>query len=196
MIARLGELGRRLWYLLNRSRFERELREEMAAHRAIASASGSAGPRFGNELRLREEAADEWGWTWLDRLAQDVRFGARLLRRSPAFAATAILVLALGIGVNLAAFEVFEAVALSWLPVRSPDALVNLSSRTATGHSTSFSYPEYEFYRSRASSLSSTFALVYGAIDLNGADTGAEFVNATYFSDLGAQPVAGRLFDR
>ena len=193
MIARLGEVGRRLWYLLNRSRFERELRAEMAAHREM---KGDAGPRFGNELRLREEAADEWGWTWLEHVKQDVRFGARLLRRSPAFGLTAVAVLALGIGVNLAAFEVFEAVALAWLPVRSPQTLVNLSSRTTQGHRTSFSYPEYEFYRSRTSSLANSFALVYGSVDLNGVPgTDAEFVNSAYFTDLGARPVAGRFFD-
>src|SRR6185312_2090234 len=107
----MGELWRRVWYLLNRSRLERELREEMEAHRAM---KGDAGPRFGNDLRLREEAADAWGWAWLERLLQDVRFGLRLLRRAPAFTFTAIGVLALGIGVNLAAFQVFDAVALSW----------------------------------------------------------------------------------
>ncbi len=195
MIARIAELGRRLWYLLNRSRLERELRDEMDAHRAMAGTSGEGGPRFGNALRLREEAADEWGWGWFDRLAQDVRFGARLLRRAPAFAATAIIVLALGIGVNLAAFQVFDAVALSWLPVRSPETLVNLSSRTTRGHSTSFSYPEFEFYRTRTSSLASAFGLASGAVELDGAEGAAAFVNASYFLDLGVQPVLGRLLD-
>jgi predicted permease len=193
MIARLGELGRRLWYFLNRSRFERELRDEMAEHRAMA---GERGARFGNELRLREEAADEWGWAWFDRLEQDVRFGARLLRRAPAFAITAIVVLALGIGVNLAAFQVFEAVALSWLPVRSPQTLVRMTDRHAQGRSTSFSYPAFAFYRAKATLLANTYALVYGAVDLNGVpSTAAEFVSASYFTDLGARPLAGRLFD-
>ena len=81
----MGELWRRLWYLLNRSRFERELRDEMAAHREMARLTNPAGPRFGNALRLREEARDEWGWAWLDRFTQDLRFGARLLWRTPAF---------------------------------------------------------------------------------------------------------------
>ena len=66
----IGELWRRLWYFLNRSRLERELRDEMAAHRAM---KGDTGPRFGNELRLREESADAWGWTWLERCQQDMR---------------------------------------------------------------------------------------------------------------------------
>ena len=69
----MGELWRRIWYLLNRSRFERELQAEMQAHRAM---QGDAGPRFGNTLRLREEARDEWGWTWLDALTQDLRFAS------------------------------------------------------------------------------------------------------------------------
>ena len=61
----MGEIWRRIWYLLNRSRLDRELREEMAAHVAM---KGDTGPAFGNELRLRERATDEWGWGWLDRL--------------------------------------------------------------------------------------------------------------------------------
>jgi len=193
VIDRLAEVGRRLWYLLNRSRFERDLREEMAAHRAMMDADR---PRFGNVLRLREESADEWGWAWLDRLTQDVRFGVRLLRRSPAFTLTAIAVLALGIGVNLAAFEVFDAVALSWLRVRSPETLVNLTRRNPRGSGTSFSYPEFAFYRDKSTSLAAAFAGVDGNVDIGdvrAADAG--FVSVNYFTDLGARPVVGRLLD-
>jgi len=193
VIDRLAEVGRRLWYLLNRSRFERDLREEMAAHRAMMNPDG---PRFGNPLRLREESADEWGWAWLDRLTQDLRFGARLLRRSPAFTLTAISVLALGIGVNLAAFEVFDAVALSWLPVRSPETLVNLTRRNPRGSGTSFSYPEFAFYRDKSTSLAAAFAGVDGSVDIgDGKAVAAGFVSVNYFADLGARPLAGRLLD-
>src|SRR5688500_16290140 len=143
MPDRLGELWRRLWYYLNRSRFERELREEMDAHRAEKEAAGGRGPRFGNTLRLREEAADEWGWTWLDRLSQDLRFAVRLLRRAPVFTVTALSVLAVGVGLNLAAFQLFDAVALSPLPVRSPDSLVKLERHSSRGHSTTFFYPAF-----------------------------------------------------
>jgi predicted permease len=189
----MGELWRRIWYFLNRSRFERELRDEMDAHRAM---KGERGPRFGNELRLREESADEWGWAWLERLVQDVRFGARLLRRSPAFTLSAIAVLSLGIGVNLAAFQVFDAVALSWLPVRSPETLVKLTRRNPRGSATSFSYPEFAFYRSRSTAILSPIAIVYGTVNIgDAASVGADFVTANYFTDMGARPLAGRLFD-
>jgi predicted permease len=191
----MGELWRRVWYFLNRSRFERELREEMAAHREM---KGDRGPRFGNDLRLREEAADQWGWAWLDRLRQDVRFACRLLVRAPLFTLTAVVVLSLGVGVNLAAFQVLDAVALSWLPVSAPERLVKIEHRHRTGHGTSFSYPEFAFYREKARTFSSTFALVYGSVTLGYDDSNrahGEFVSANYFADLGARPQAGRLLD-
>ena len=60
----VGEWMRRLWYLLNRRRIERELRENMEEHRAMMGT-----PRdFGNTLRLREAAQDVWGWAWLEQL--------------------------------------------------------------------------------------------------------------------------------
>jgi predicted permease len=191
----MGELWRRLWYFLNRARFERELQEEMEAHRAM---QGEHGPRFGNALRLREEAADEWGWTWFDRWSQDLRFAMRLLRRAPVFTITALSVLALGVGLNLAAFQLFDAVALSPLPVRAPESLVKLERRSGRGHSTTFSYPAFEFYRSNSTSIASGMALIAENVTI-GDDLShpvvAQFVSPIYFADLGVQPAAGRLFD-
>ena len=66
----VGEWGRRVWYLLNRRRFEAATRAEMEAHReAMADPQ-----RFGGVLRHREAAADVWGWRWLDEVGQDARF--------------------------------------------------------------------------------------------------------------------------
>ena len=79
---RLLEWVRRIWYLLNRRRIEAALREEMEAHRAEVKSPA----RFGNVLRLREEARDVWGWNWLDDVGRDLRLGVRTLRRSPGFA--------------------------------------------------------------------------------------------------------------
>ena len=145
----MGELWRRIWYFLNRPRLERELREEMAAHRAMMT---PASPRFGNELRLREESSDIWGWAWFDRLRQDVRFALRLLVRAPLFTLTAVAVLSLGVGINLAAFQVLDAVAFSPLPVSEPDTLVKVEHRNPKGHTTSFSYPEFAFSGDSAAS--------------------------------------------
>ena len=189
----MREALRRIWYLLNRSRFERELRDDMAAHREM---KGEAGPPFGNLLRLREEARDEWGWAWLDRLAQDLRFAVRLLVRSPAFTAAATAVLAFGVGLNLAAFQVFDTVALSWLPVKSPETLVRVARRSPKGTSTALSYPAFDFYRSRSRSLSAALALVYGEVtfgDDHVHHVPLEFVSSEYFDELGTVPLLGRL---
>jgi len=155
----MGELWRRLWYLLNRSRFERELREEMDAHRAMKSEGEVP---FGNALRLREEAAEQWGWQWLERLRQDVRFAVRLLVRAPAFTLSAVGLLSLGIGFSLAAFQIIDALALSWLPVPEPQTLIMLHRRTPRGTSKAFSYPAFDFYRSHATSVTGAMALVQG----------------------------------
>ncbi len=190
----MGEFWRRLWFLLNRSRFERELRDEMEAHRAM---KGESGPAFGNDLRLRDEAIDAWGWRGLERLTQDLRFASRLLMRSPVFTLTAIAALALGIGLNLAAFQVIDGVALSWLPIRSPETLVNLHRRSPRSATTTFSYPAFDFYR-RHGSLAAAMAVVSGGVTIGDDDArtiGAEFVTANYFSELGAVPLAGRLLD-
>ena len=195
----MGELWRRLWYLLNRSRFERELRDEMEAHRARLTAKGDEGPRFGNTLRLREEARDAWGWTWFDHLVQDSSFACRLLVRTPVFTLTAVAVLAVGVGLNLAAFQVLDAVALSWLPIRSPETLVRLYRTSPRGSSTSFSYPSFDFYRRNASALTGSIGLVYDAVTLADDEAhrvDAEFVTTNLFSDLGETPLAGRLLDR
>jgi predicted permease len=191
----MGELWRRVWFLLNRGRFERELREEMEAHRAMMKESGAP---FGNSLRLRDEAVDAWGWRWLDRLAQDLRFGSRLLWRAPAFTITAVAVLALGVGVNLAAFQVFDTLALAPRPVRDAHTLVNLYRRGPNSTSTTFSYPAFDFYRRHTSRLTGAMAVV--STDVTAGDdesrhVPAMFVTANYFLEIGGTPVAGRLFD-
>ena len=79
----MPELFRRLYYLLNRRRFDRELENDMQFHREMAARWGNT--NFGNTLRLREDARQAWGWTWIDRLVQDLHYTVRILWRSPGF---------------------------------------------------------------------------------------------------------------
>ena len=92
----LSELGRRLLMLVRRKQFDRDLEEEICLHRELREqeqleagvapeeARYAARRRFGNDLVLREESREMWGWNSVETLIQDVRYGLRQLRRSPA----------------------------------------------------------------------------------------------------------------
>jgi len=140
----MGELFRRIRYLINRRRFDRELESDMEFHREMAARAGRN--NFGNTLRMREQSREAWGWTWLDRLIQDLRYGVRILARSPGFTIMAVLVLAIGIGINVSAFSLFDMVALKPLPVRDPDSLVRLERRSPTNYTSEMPYPSVLFY--------------------------------------------------
>lgn len=104
-------------------------------------------------LLVKEAVCAAWGWTWLEVLAQDLRYGARMLRRNPGFAAVAIVTLALGIGVNTAMFSIFDAVGLQPLPVKDGGRLMAIFqtfhgrySRYMYGNSYLLSCPEFLHY--------------------------------------------------
>src|SRR5687768_501309 len=152
-MAIIGEWKRRLGYLLRRGAREDELRREMEAHRARMGEP----PAFGNTLRLREEARDAWGWRWLDDLVADTRLGWRTLRHSPAFALTAIMTLALGIGVNIGMFSFINGLLLR--PLYADDVVeVDIDGRTPTSESRDFSYPNYRDLREATTDIFASLA--------------------------------------
>jgi predicted permease len=195
-MAIIGELVRRLNYLIRRRTLEDELRREMEAHRAQMEE-----PRaFGNTLRLRDEARDAWGWMWLDDLMQDTRFALRTLRHSPGFALTAVVTLALGIGVNSAMFSFVNGLLLQPLYERS-DEVVSVYSRSTTPSREyrGISYPNYLDLREGTTDIFANLA-AYSTIFV-GLDVGegprrtlASEVTASYFQLFGLPLELGRPF--
>src|ERR1017187_5801871 len=180
----MTELFRRLRYLFNRRRFDRELESDMQFHREMAAKADGA--PFGNVLRLREDSREAWGWTWIDRLGQDLHYGMCMMARSPGFTLVAVMVLAIGIGVNVAAFSLFDMVALQPLPAPHPERLLRLERRSPNSYTSEMAYPSFLFYRDHARTLSTGMAVlgvppmqIEG--DLQGTST--SFVTANYFSE-------------
>lgn len=192
----MGEFFRRLRYLLQRGRFDRELQNEMEFHREMAAQQGRR--NFGNDLRLREESREAWGWTWIDRLMQDLRYAVRVLWQSPGFTITALLVLSLGIGACVTGFTLLNVVVLKLLPLRDPASIVRLERDAPEIHTSETPYPQFDFYRDHTKTLSAMFATMGApAMELNNElkPVSVDYLTANYFSEIGAQPEAGRLFD-
>jgi putative ABC transport system permease protein len=160
---------------------------------------------FGSVALTKEDTRAAWGFLWLDVLLQDLRYAIRTLRRSPGFAATAIVALALGIGVNTAIFTIFDHVALRPLPIPDGDRLVGINetfhgrfSRTMYGNIHMLSYPEFRYYadHNRVFTSIAAYANVRG-LSLAGnppESLGGLLVTADYFRTLGGRTTAGRTF--
>ncbi len=192
----MNEFFRRLFYLSNRRRLDRELESDMQFHREMAAHEGRN--NFGHILRLREEAREAWGWTWVDRLGQDLRYGIRVMARSPGFTLVAVVILAIGIGVNVAAFSLFDMVALEPLPVPHPERLLRLERRSPNSYTSEMAYPSFLFYRDHARTLSTAMAVLgVPPMQIEGdlQATSTSFVTANYFSELGTRAPYGRMLN-
>jgi putative ABC transport system permease protein len=139
----------------------------------------------------------------MNSLLQDLRYGLRMLGKSPGFAAVAILTLALGIGANAAIFQLIDAVRLRTLPVKDPNtlAIVHKTPRGGQGNFNgeyaAYTYPLWQQIRDRSEAFSSIAA--WGTESLNLASGGevdyakAIWISGDFFNTLGVQPLLGRL---
>ena len=184
---------------------ERELDEELRFHlsqeeqlrRERGQDPAGARREFGNLARVGENTRETWGWSALERAARDGRFALRLLRKSPAFALTAIAVLALGIGATTAIFSVVNAVLLRPLAFSEPDRIVQVWERRAgTTHNNVIQTQNFLDWRARNRSFS-RISCIYGlSMNISGDGEPVQVpglaVSAGFFEILRTPPMLGR----
>jgi putative ABC transport system permease protein len=193
-----------MWFW-RKSREERELDEELRFHleqeaqlkRDRGQDPASAQRDFGNVTLIRENTRAAWGWVRLEAAARDARFALRLLRKSPAFALTAIAVLALGIGATSAIFSVVNAVLLRPLPFPEPDRLVMVwEQNKKLGHPNVIQTQNFLDWRARNKSFSRIAALWGFSMNLSGDGEPVQIpgmgITAGFFEILGTAPLIGR----
>ena len=120
----MGKLFRRLHHLLNRNKLERELDDEMSAHREMMPPTRL--DAFGNALRFRDESRDVWGWLWFDHLWQDLNYAARGFARERRFTLSAFAAITLAVGAATAVFSVVDRSLFRPLPYQQGGHLVSL----------------------------------------------------------------------
>jgi predicted permease len=204
----------RLDGLVHRERGDRQLAEELESHLWMETEanirSGMTPEQARRDALLKsggltlaaETCRDRRGLPIVETALRDLRHATRLLRRSPGFTLTAVLLLALGIGANTAIFTLLDQVMLRSLPVRDPGRLAmiwttgpnlggNIGSRAS-------SYPMYQAFQQRAQAFSYVFCRYQTALSIRiGSEaervTG-ELVSGNYFQALGIGPAVGRVF--
>jgi predicted permease len=213
----ISRLGMSLRMLFTRGKAHRELEAELRDHldRQIAEnlaadmdpdeARTASLRLFGNPALLRDQAHEAWNWSAFESILHDLRIGFRTLLRAPGFTAIAILVMALGIGANVALFTIVRGVLLKPLPYADPSRLISLYERSAeNGHLGQFNpVAAMSFYDwQRSSSGVEQMAMVSPFQNYNISAEGGklpERIDAGWcswnlFNTLGVQPILGRTF--
>jgi predicted permease len=188
--------------LFRRRRVAQELDEELEFHvehrtevlvregLSPAQAREAALRELGSLTRVREDCQDTWRVRWIETSLQDVGFGARLLRKNPAFTTVAAITLALGIGANTAMFSLVNGILLRPLPYPEPDRLIRITG----------SYPQGGLVALRQQATAMDVASYAEGHDFNMTRRGDPVrltgtrVSAELFSVLGVRAAVGRTF--
>jgi putative ABC transport system permease protein len=177
-----------------------ETQDNIAKGMPPAEAHFAAIRKFGNVTKIKEDTCEVWNPIWLEQLLQDIRYGLRILRKSPGFTAIAVLTLALGIGANTSIFSVVYAVLLKPLPYPQPTQLFNLFETdpeegvTFTG----MSYPNLSALREQNSAFTEIAGTQQHQLTLIGRGeptvVNASTATPELFSLFELKPLAGRIF--
>jgi putative ABC transport system permease protein len=187
------------------ARFHIEMRIEENIRRGMSpdEARRDAERRFGNLTRMKERGYEVRGARWLETLSQDLRFGARMLWKKPAFTLIAITTLALGIGANTAIFTLVNAVFLQPLPLADPARLMSVFGMDEKNRSdlmdfSGISWPNIKDYRDQNDVFTGMIAFQYVGLNFSGSGEPQQIagmiVTGNYFDLLGVKAAIGRTF--
>src|SRR6202040_327151 len=210
-MPRLRAWFSRLFGLFQKNKRDAEMAEEMQAHvdllteRNIASgmlpheARNAALRQFGGVEQVKEMAREQRVWRWADEFVQDIRYGARMLRRTPGFSILAILCLTLGIGTNAAALSWIEGILIRPYPlVAHQDRMVALSGTIRGAERSGLSYPDLLDFEKNSTLFESFIVDKITGTTLSAGDRAERsvggIVSANYFDALGVRPILGRGF--
>jgi len=187
---------------------EQLVREKVAAGMGREEARHAAMREFGNPAALRDQARETWSWSGVESVLRDARIGARTLLRAPGFALTAVGIMALGIGANIALFTVVRSVLLKPLPYADADRLVSIYEHESQYKGNGFknylpiAAGSFREWKKAVGPNVAELAMVSPWQDYNvSADGGrlpeqveAGWCTWNFFSMLGVQPALGRGF--
>jgi putative ABC transport system permease protein len=203
-------LKARLRALFRRESVLRDIEEELRVHVEMETetnikrgmppdeARSDALKSFGNPVRNTELGYDVRGGGWLEGLWQDLRYGVRMLVKSPGFTLIAVLTLALGIGANAAIFSFVNAVLLKPLPYPDPERIVSVGEKHPRGFSNPISTLNFLDWERQNRCFQFLSAITPDTVTLTGSDSPEQLnvhrVSASYFKALGVEATLGRTF--
>ena len=198
--------------MTQRAKKDEELAEEIESHLAheedanaarglsAEEARRRARVRFGNPRATRERVWLDRSFPWIETLLRDLRFAWRSLKKTPAFTVIAILVIAVGVGVNTAVFSVINTVLLKPLTYPDPQSLVQLMNTSRQGSFPGANIPKFNVWSQQKKIFQQVAAYDFGGAGMNltGGDQPQQVqgfhVSAEYFAMFGAPVAVGRTF--
>jgi len=184
---------------------ERQIDENIAVGMSTENARAAALRQFGNPALLRDQTRSTWSGVWLDSLLGDLRYVTRALVHAPGFTAIAVLIIALGIGANVALFTLVHRVLLNPLPYPAPEQLVSIYEHESSGSDThgympidAGSFSEWQRAASGVADMAMVSPFQGYSVSAEGGrlpeKIEAAMCSWNFFSILGVNPSFGRTF--